>query len=191
LGDSIRRSIDNGLRQSRFGILVLSPSFFKKKWPQYELDGLTEIEMRGSDKVLLPIWHNVNHEDVMTYSPALANRKAISSVEGLDNVVAAILRVVKPQGSPLVAARDFLLQWGITPPVITDPYWLDVVEASNRLNGFGAAIPEESVWGRWTFPLPPKESDTQHWGERLAWSAMQLQWSQEAEKCNITIFTTS
>lgn len=28
LGDSICRSIDHGLRQSRFGVLVLSPAFF-------------------------------------------------------------------------------------------------------------------------------------------------------------------
>lgn len=189
LGDSIRRSIDIGLRQSRFGILVLSPAFFNKKWPQYELDGLTEIEMRGSDKVLLPIWHGVGHQEVVTYSPALANRKSISSAEGLDKVVAAIMRVVRPLGSPLVEARDILLHWGVTPPVITDPYWLEVVEASNRVDAFGAAVPDESVWGRWTFPLPLKEGGTKQWGERLAWAAMQLQWSQKAEECEVTPLT--
>ncbi|MBE3143170.1 MAG: toll/interleukin-1 receptor domain-containing protein [Planctomycetes bacterium] len=189
LGDSIRRSIDNGLRQSWFGIIVLSPAFFNKKWPQYELDGLTEIEMRGNDKVLLPIWHNVSHNDVFAYSPPLANRLAISSAEGLDKVVAAIIRVVRPQGSPLVEARNLLLQWNIAPPVITDPYWLEVVEASNRVDAFGAAVPEESVWGRWTFPLPSKEGGPQQWGERLAWTAMQLHWSEEAEKRAITPLT--
>jgi hypothetical protein len=189
LGDSIRRSIDNGLRQSRFGVLVLSPAFFNKKWPQYELDGLTEIEMRGNDKVLLPIWHCVGHGEVVTYSPALANRKAISSAEGLDNVVAAILRVVRPQGSPLVEARDLLLKWGVIPPVITDPYWLEVVEASNRIDAFGAVVPEESAWGRWTFPLPSKEGGAKQWGERLTWTALQLRWSHEAEEREVTPLT--
>ena len=42
LGDSIRRSLDKGLKQSRFGVVVLSKAFFKKEWPQYELDGLAE-----------------------------------------------------------------------------------------------------------------------------------------------------
>jgi hypothetical protein len=189
LGDSIRRSIDKGLRQSRFGIVVLSRAFFNKKWSQYELDGLTEIEMRGRDKVLLPIWHGVDHSEVLTYSPSLANRKAISSEEGMDRVVAAIIRVVRPQGSPLVEARDLLLEWGVTPPVITDPYWLEVVEASNRVEAYGATVPEESVWGRWTFPLPSKEGGPQHWGERLAFAAMQLQWSEEGEKQAITPLT--
>ena len=38
VGDSLRRSIDRGLAQSRFGIVVLSPSFFRKHWSQWELD---------------------------------------------------------------------------------------------------------------------------------------------------------
>ena len=33
IGDSLRRKIDHGLARSRFGIVVLSPSFFAKKWP--------------------------------------------------------------------------------------------------------------------------------------------------------------
>lgn len=65
LGDSIRRSLDKGLKQSRFGVVVLSKSFFDKQWPQYELDGLAEREMKGNDKVILPIWHGVSHGDVM------------------------------------------------------------------------------------------------------------------------------
>jgi len=120
LGDSIRRSIDKGLRQSRFGIVVLSKAFFEKEWPQYELDGLADREMRGKDKVILPIWHNDTHDEVMTFSPSLACRKAVLSARGLDKIVSEILAVVRPQGSPLIIARDTLLKWGITPPVITD-----------------------------------------------------------------------
>ena len=40
VGDSLRRSLDEGLSKSRFGVVILSPSFFKKEWPQKELDGL-------------------------------------------------------------------------------------------------------------------------------------------------------
>ena len=52
LGDSIRRTIDKGLRQSRFGVVVLSNAFFAKQWPQYELDGLTELEIQGQQSPL-------------------------------------------------------------------------------------------------------------------------------------------
>lgn len=40
LGDSIRRKIENGLAESRFGIVILSPDYFRKEWPQKELDAL-------------------------------------------------------------------------------------------------------------------------------------------------------
>ncbi|HUW33009.1 MAG TPA: toll/interleukin-1 receptor domain-containing protein, partial [Planctomycetota bacterium] len=36
VGDSLRRSIDKGLANSRFGIVILSPHFFAKEWPQRE-----------------------------------------------------------------------------------------------------------------------------------------------------------
>jgi hypothetical protein len=189
LGDSIRRAIDKGLSQSRFGIVVLSKDFFEKKWPQYELDGLAEREMKGRDNIILPVWHNITHNEVMAYSPALAGRKAVSSSEGLKKVVSEILAVLHPQGSPLIIARDILLDWGLTPPVITDKYWLHIVEASNRLPGYGAWIPEESTWYRWSFPLPSKGGSPEQWGERLAWTAMQLNWVKTANEVPITILT--
>ncbi len=65
LGDSIRRSLDRGLSQSRFGVVVLSHAFFNKNWPQYELDGLAERETKGRDTVILPVWHGVSHDNVM------------------------------------------------------------------------------------------------------------------------------
>jgi hypothetical protein len=189
LGDSIRRSLDRGLKQSRFGVVVLSEAFFNKNWPQWELDGLAEREMMGEDKVILPVWHGVNYSDVKRYSLPLAGRKAALSSDGIVEVVDAILAVVHPQDSPLIVARDTLLEWGITPPVITDQYWLQVTEASNRLPGFGAMIPEESTWDRWSFPLPPKGETAGSWGERLAWTAMQMQWVRAADRIPISPLT--
>ena len=47
LGDGLRRSIDRGIADSRFGVIILSPSFFQKEWPQRELDGLVSREIDG------------------------------------------------------------------------------------------------------------------------------------------------
>jgi len=189
LGDSIRRSLDKGLRKSRFGVVVLSKAFFEKEWPQYELDGLTEREIKGKEKIILPIWHKITHEDVMKYSPSLACKRAISTDEGLTQVVKAILDVTHPQESPLIAARDILIEWGVNPPVITDQHWLEIVEASNRIPSIGAVIPDQSSWGRWYFPLPSKEGGGKSWGERLAWTAMQMGWEKSAEEIPITPLT--
>lgn len=78
VGDSLRRSIDAGLAKSHFGIVVLSPSFFAKNWPQYELDGLVQREMDGG-KVILLLWHKVTISEVMGYSASLADKLAFNS----------------------------------------------------------------------------------------------------------------
>jgi hypothetical protein len=78
VGDSLRKSIDKGLLNSRFGIVVLSPAFFAKNWPQYELNSLVAREMDG-EKVILPIWHGVDRDEVLEYSPALADKFALST----------------------------------------------------------------------------------------------------------------
>lgn len=88
VGDSLRRKIDEGLANSRYGIVVLSTSFFAKNWPQSELDGLFNKEVAGTGtKVILPVWHNITHAEVSEKSPMLAGRYAVNSEEGLDTVV--------------------------------------------------------------------------------------------------------
>jgi hypothetical protein len=93
LGDSLSQSIDHGLAKSRFGVVILSPAFFKKQWPRKELDGLTAKEI-SSGKVILPIWHTVTREYVLQYSPILADKLAVSTDKGLEEVVDEILRAV-------------------------------------------------------------------------------------------------
>ena len=63
-GDPLRKSIDEGLKKSHFGIVVISKHFIAKGWTQYELDGLFEKEMLGG-KVILPVWHNITKKEVL------------------------------------------------------------------------------------------------------------------------------
>ena len=94
VGDSLRRSIDNGLKNSRYGVVVFSSAFFSKNWTQYELDGLVTREMEGH-KVILPIWHMVSKNQVQDYSPTLADKKAInSSLSTIDEIVAQLAEVL-------------------------------------------------------------------------------------------------
>ncbi len=188
LGDSLRRSIDRGLLRSRFAIVVLSPDFFRKNWPQRELDGLVAREVGKGQRLILPVWHGVTHDDVLEFSPPLADVLGIDSRQGIQEVAKKICQVVRPRGSPLVAARDFLLKKGLTPPVITDEWWLDVVEASNREYPWGY-MPYREHWGRWSFWLPEDDSEADWRGEKLAWTALQLKWTAEAAVRPITQIT--
>lgn len=98
IGDSLRRKIDLGLAQCRFGIVVLSPAFFEKEWPQRELDGLVSRETAQGSQMILPIWHNVSREDVLTYSPPLADKLARSTATTSIGVIAA--EVAEVAGQP-------------------------------------------------------------------------------------------
>lgn len=105
VGDSLRRSIDRGLANSRYGIVVLSPNFFAKDWPQKELDGLSTREA-NSEKVILPIWHQITAPEVRKYSPILADRVAVSTSEGLEYVVAELLRAMRRSPTPTDSQKE-------------------------------------------------------------------------------------
>jgi|LGVF01.1.fsa_nt_gb hypothetical protein len=95
VGDSLRCSIDKGLVDSRFGIVVLSSSFFSKNWPEYELNGLVAKEIDGV-KVILPIWHNVSKHDVLNYSPTLADKYALSTARvDIEELASQLVTVLK------------------------------------------------------------------------------------------------
>jgi len=94
VGDRLRRSIDRGLANSRYGIVILSPYFFAKEWPQKELDGLASRETLGK-KIILPVWHNITADQVREYSPTLADRIAVTTDKGLEQVVAELLRAMR------------------------------------------------------------------------------------------------
>lgn len=94
LGDSLRRKIDAGLANSRFGVVVLSHSFFAKNWPQYELDGLVSREMTG-EQVILPLWHNISKAEVISKSPSLADKVARSTADfTVEEIAAEIADVI-------------------------------------------------------------------------------------------------
>lgn len=90
IGDSLRKSIDKGLVNSKYGIVILSPNFIKKNWTEYELNGMVAREMNGH-KVILPIWHKITKDEVMRYSPTLADKMALNtSTYTIDDIVSQL-----------------------------------------------------------------------------------------------------
>ena len=95
IGDSLRRTIDTGLAKSRFGIVVLSRSFFRKGWTNYELDGLVTRTVSG-EQVLLPIWHEITKQELVEYSPSLADKVARSTgTHTVQEIAGEIIDVIR------------------------------------------------------------------------------------------------
>lgn len=98
IGDSLRQKIDRGLAKSRVGLVILSPSFIAKGWTNYELDGMVTRNISG-EQVLLPIWHKLTKQDVIDFSPSLADKVARSTathtVEEIANEIADLINSYK------------------------------------------------------------------------------------------------
>lgn len=87
IGDSLRKKIDYGLSNANYGIVIVSPSFVKKNWTEYELNGMVARELNGH-KVILPIWHKITKDEVLKFSPSLADKLALNtSLHTIDDIV--------------------------------------------------------------------------------------------------------
>lgn len=96
LGDSLTASIDKGLQDSNYGLVVLSQSFLGKNWPDYEYRSLLTREING-EKVILPLWYGVTKAEVQAFSLFLVDIKGISiNEENIRDTVFSVLRVIRP-----------------------------------------------------------------------------------------------
>ncbi len=152
IGDSLRRSIDEGLKESRFGVVVLSPAFFVKNWPQWELDGLVQREI-GGQKVILPVWHNVTRVEVAKYSLPLADRVAGSTTEGIKALADELLQAIKAEGTSVQAPttqRDFPRTTTVpTKPSQPEEKWVDMHYPHD--SGLLRQLEAEGYRVRWRF----------------------------------------
>jgi hypothetical protein len=95
IGDSLRRKIDKGLANSRFGIVVLSRNFLSKGWTNYELDGIV-TKVNSGEQIMLPIWHNITKKEIIEFSPSLADKVARNTsnytIEEIANEISEVVR---------------------------------------------------------------------------------------------------
>jgi hypothetical protein len=96
VGDLLSETINRGLENSIFGLLVISPDFLAKRWPKYEADYLLKRE-KEAETMILTLWHNVEYEQVRTWSLELADRVPIRTrSRNLTDTALQLIRIVKP-----------------------------------------------------------------------------------------------
>jgi hypothetical protein len=89
-GDSIRRKMDYGLANSRWGVIVLSRNFFspKKTWTQDELDGLFSTNRTR----IIPVRLRITRTFLAERSPFLSGMRAIMAGDGIPSVASQIVK---------------------------------------------------------------------------------------------------
>ncbi len=176
VGDSLRKSIDYGLKESKFGIVILSPSFFNKNWPEWELNGLVQLNNKYKERKILPIWHNITYDEILKYSPSIADIYSINTQLGIEYVIEKLLEVIKPEGSSLQYASNILEDLGYAPPPITDEWWLDTIEYDGS---------DSNVYD-WSFHIGLLPEKPQKRGEIIAKKVIQRKWQQVVLEKNIS-----
>lgn len=91
VGDSLIENISNGIKKSLYGIIVLSKSFFLKKWTKKELEALLNKEIITDKNSILPIWLDLTVEEVFNFSPLMVDKLAISA--NSNNINSAIEKI--------------------------------------------------------------------------------------------------
>lgn len=95
IGDNLVAKLNAGIRDSRFGILVLSKTFFAKQWTIHELNMLERLWVT-ENHMLFPVWHDITLEEIWAYRAWLANiigrRTDMYTIEEIaDEIYEAIL----------------------------------------------------------------------------------------------------
>jgi len=76
-GDSLVKSIEHGLTQSRFVIVFISETSLKKKWTEKELRTALSMEVSGPKKVL-PVILGIDHATLEKSNPFLAEKRYLT-----------------------------------------------------------------------------------------------------------------
>jgi hypothetical protein len=96
VGDSLRESIEKGLKECKRCILFLSPNYINNSgWTKHEFDTIFTRELIEKNKLILPIWHNISDKQVYDYCPILKDRVATNTSKGLDYVTNDLLKVLR------------------------------------------------------------------------------------------------
>ena len=79
VGQSLRESIEKGIKEAKKCILVITPNFLSNPgWTKKEFDSIFTREMIFNENLLLPVWFNVSKTSVYEYSPSLADKFALT-----------------------------------------------------------------------------------------------------------------
>ena len=93
-GDSLMDSINTGLKNSIFGVVILSKTFFKKQWPMTELNALFSLKNSTGEKKILPLFYKISHADIVKQYPIFADIVGHSYDEGLEKLAKDLKKLI-------------------------------------------------------------------------------------------------
>lgn len=95
VGDSLTEKITDGLNKADFGIIFLSKHFLSnEKWVKYELQTLMSKQIYLNQKVILPVWLDIEESDLEKHY-WLKEKMGANSKDGLEKVVEQLITAIR------------------------------------------------------------------------------------------------
>jgi len=96
VGNSLRSTIERGLKETKKCILILSKNFLANEgWGKAEFDSVFTREILERENVILPVWLDVDVRDVFNYSPRLSDKVGLSSSLAVKEVARRLANEIK------------------------------------------------------------------------------------------------
>ncbi|WP_319505648.1 toll/interleukin-1 receptor domain-containing protein [Bacteroides graminisolvens] len=78
VGQSLRESIENGIKSARKCVIILSPNFISNTgWTKTEFNSIFTRSLIFDERIILPIWYDITIKEIYDYSPVLADTFAL------------------------------------------------------------------------------------------------------------------
>ena len=108
-GDSVTQKVNDGLRDSRFVIAVLTANFVRKNWPIRELNSVLNQEASSGNVRILPLVSGTKEEvdEILAAFPLLGDKLHMRWPEDKDNLIEELSGLLgKDAKRPKVQAAD-------------------------------------------------------------------------------------
>lgn len=96
VGDSLRESIEKGLKEARKCVIIISPHFLSNNgWSKAEFNSIYTREIIEKKNIMLSVWHDVEAKKVYEYSPRLGDKFGLNSSMGIKEVARKLAHAVR------------------------------------------------------------------------------------------------
>ena len=92
-GDSLTVKVNEGLRISKYVIVVLSPNFISKTWPEREFNAALNMELSSGEVKVLPLLVGSEKEkkEILNRYPLINDKKYLPWDSSIDNILKEML----------------------------------------------------------------------------------------------------
>lgn len=92
-GTNINSALYSGLAQSRYFLVILSHSFFNRRWTQMELHTIVKMAKK-TEQVIIFIYYDIVADEVHKYFPEFSDIKALEKKNDIEVLASQIIELV-------------------------------------------------------------------------------------------------